>query len=75
MYMVIRLDAGQDISGNPMRLFLLLVNGTEKKAWDDNYLGQKAIPERYRGLYMGCTIKITKCEYRRLLSELDNSED
>lgn len=66
---IIRLNAGNDTNGNPRRVFVYLVDGMTKAAWDECYRGSQAIPEEFRELYKGETFLTTPAQYRELLRD------
>ncbi len=64
---IIRLNAGNDRNGNPRRIFVHLVDGMTKAAFDEGYRGSHAIPENLRELYKGETFLTTPAQRQELL--------
>jgi hypothetical protein len=65
---VIRLNGGNDVNGNPRRVFIQLSNtGLILDAWDEDYFGESAIPEDHRKNYSGLTLAVTPGTYRDVI--------
>lgn len=65
---VIRLNAGNDVNGNPRRVFIQLSSkGLILDAWDEDYLGESAIPSDHRASYSGLTLFVTPGTYRDVI--------
>lgn len=64
--MMLRLDANNDNSGNPRRIYVAIgPGGAIEGAWDEGYSGRQAVPEKYRShAYNAVHINITPAEYR-----------
>ena len=64
---IIKLNAGNDNSGNPRRLWLGIAPcGSVSGVWDEGYEGRLALPKRLR--HKDCIeLSTTPREYRELL--------
>ena len=68
---VIKLNAGNDVNGNPRRVFVVLDGEGIVKAIDEGYAGTANLEKHFPGL-KGCnvdTFETTPKEYRTLLRE------
>lgn len=66
---IIRLNAGNCVNGNPRRVFVYIVDGVVRGAYDEGYSGQQAMPENLRGLYKGTTFLTSPAQYRAMLRD------
>jgi hypothetical protein len=67
---IIRLNAGNDANGNPRRVFIQISSkGLILDAWDEDYLGESAIPEDHRKNYSGLTLMVTPGTYRDVIKQ------
>jgi len=69
-YQTIRLNAGNDINGNPRRLYTVLKEGFIVAVYNEDYSGHYAITNKvHRRAYAGLTIDIRPTEYKWLLKK------
>jgi hypothetical protein len=69
---VIRLNAGNDINGNPRRVFVALVGPYFIGAWDEGYEGYLAVPKSFVNQAKSClTFDVTADEYEKQLAWAD----
>jgi len=68
---MIRLNAGNDVNGNPRRAFVLLSDdGTPIGAWDEGYEGTSCVPPAFRNMTtFALTIPTTRSFLRKILRE------
>jgi hypothetical protein len=71
---IIRLNARNDVNGNPRRVFVILRAGRAVAAFDEGYAGTSAIPMAVRHLYAGQTFDTTPTERRELLRLTPDAE-
>lgn len=68
MFLVQMLNAGHDKNGNPKRVYVVYnAHGTALDAFDDGYLGEKAIPDKYRPYNSLPEVKVPHAEYKKWL--------
>ncbi len=65
---IIRLNAGNDMNGNPRRVFIEITKGALTGSWDEGYSGSDALPTRKRHKWSGITFYTTAHEYRELIN-------
>lgn len=66
MLSIIRISAPNTPNGNPRRLYLVYEHGHLVGIYDDDYMGDGALPSEIRQAYAGHTIKVAAAEYNRL---------
>lgn len=64
---IIRLNAGNDVNGNPRRVFVRLINGCIDQSWKE-YNGRD-FPESLASEYQGETVDTSAKEYRRIVKD------
>lgn len=70
VHSMIRLNAGNDVNGNPRRVYVHMVNGNIRAAYDEGYAGAACVPFKLATLATNaCTFETTPREYRQLLKE------
>ena len=63
--------APNDANGNPRRVYVLVSDGENVAAWDEEYLGTLAVPGIWReDAWWAERIKCSPAMYRKLLREL-----
>ncbi len=69
---VIRLNAGNDMKGNPRRVYVAFDGCDIAGAWNEGYAGFNAVPQELRKLAMeAATLATTATERRELLAMFD----
>ena len=62
------LNAGNDVNGNPRRVFVVYTQaGHIFGTWDEGYVGTRVLPDNLRKLPQLATLTIKPAEYRALL--------
>ena len=66
--LVIKLEATNDINGNPRRIFIIFDEESNIiETIDEGYSGDRELNKKYPNLPSYCTFKTTIKEYRNLL--------
>ena len=67
IFNTIKFNAGNDINGNPRRVYVTFRNGSIVATYDEGYRGEQAITNKnHRRAYGGYTFATSLAEYKAL---------